>query len=135
MPRCDVVMTSHERTRSLALRNLLSPRALLDKSCEHHNVEANNAPLLNRTQYKFDVIAIRQHLATLCSPRPSSKPSRHRRTRRLSLPRANFTEVLRPCKLWAPQLPSLHGDLRALIQLIGEERLTKRRVGVNLYGE
>ena len=68
---------------------------------------------------------------TLCSTHLTSNPSPPSRTRRLSRTTGKLRWVLRLCKLRA--FPSLHGDLRALIQLIGEEKShLKRRVGVNL---
>ena len=135
MSRHYDVMTSHER----------NPFSLSQSSVAQ--LLSNNSALANYATCRVSVITSYQDvsrlivrntnridindLQTLCSTHLTSNPSPPSRTRRLSRTTGKLRWVLRLCKLRA--VPSLHGDLRALIQLIGEEKShLKRRVGVNL---
>ena len=135
MSRHYDVMTSHER----------NPFSLSQSSVAQ--LLSNNSALANYATCRVSVITSYQDvsrlivrntnridindLQTLCSTHLTSNPSPPSRTRRLSRTTGKLRWVLRLCKLRA--VPSLHGDLRVLIQLIGEEKShLKRRVGVNL---
>ena len=135
MSRHYDVMTSHER----------NPFSLSQSSVAQ--LLSNNSALANYATCRVSVITSYQDvsrlivrntnridindLQTLCSTHLTSNPSPPSRTRRLSRTTGKLRWVLRLCKLRA--VPSLHGDLRAKIQLIGEEKShLKRRVGVNL---
>ena len=136
MSRHYDVMTSHER----------NPFSLSQSSVAQ--LLSNNSALANYATCRVSVITSYQDvsrlivrntnridindLQTLCSTHLTSNPSPPSRTRRLSRTTGKLRWVLRLCKLRA--FPSLHGDLRVLIQLIKEENShLKRRVGVNLY--
>ena len=132
MSRHYDVMTSHERNpfslSSFAVAQLLT---LANYATCRVSVVASYqdvSRLIVRNTNRIDI----NDLQTLCSTHLTSNPSPPSRTRRLSRTTGKLRWVLRLCKLRA--VPSLHGDLRALIQLIGEEKShLKRRVGVNLY--